>query len=64
MPIYEYRCQQCGEKFDKLVRPSADPQVVTCPRCGSAEVRKAISLVGLSGGQESRADSCAPGRSL
>lgn len=64
MPIYEYRCQKCGEKFDKLVRSSAEPQTVTCPRCGADEVRKAFSLFGLGGGQAPLGDSCAPGRSL
>lgn len=64
MPIYEYRCQKCGEKFDKLIRTSSDLQAVTCPHCGAEEVRKALSLFRLGGDQVSLGDSCAPGRSL
>jgi len=46
MPIYEYRCQQCGEKFEKLVRSfSSDPEV-RCPKCGGRKVEKTFSLFG------------------
>ena len=32
MPIYEYCCDECGERFELFVR-SADPQsAATCPR--------------------------------
>lgn len=50
MPIYEYRCQKCGERFEKFVRSSSAQQTVECPRCGSKEVEKAISLFGIGGG--------------
>jgi len=33
MPIFEYLCEDCGSKFEKLVRrPGADE--VLCPSCG------------------------------
>ena len=36
MPIYEYRCQNCGYVFEKLVRMGAS-DVPPCPECkGSA----------------------------
>jgi putative FmdB family regulatory protein len=44
MPIYEYRCPNCGEKFDKLVRFGGDAQV-RCPNCDSDQARRLISLV-------------------
>ncbi len=34
MPIYEYRCQDCGEKFEKLVRGNSGQPELTCPNCG------------------------------
>jgi len=49
MPIYEYVCQQCGEKFEKLVRSSSGATEIVCPRCGSTRAEKALSLFGLSG---------------
>ena len=33
MPIYEYKCQDCGTKFEKLVRRSEGPEL-ECPSCG------------------------------
>lgn len=32
MPIYVYRCDDCGEKFERLQKMS-DPDPDTCPRC-------------------------------
>jgi putative FmdB family regulatory protein len=52
MPIYEYRCAQCSEKFELFVRSAAQQAVPTCPKCGSIETRKALSLFGV--GEASR----------
>jgi putative FmdB family regulatory protein len=38
MPVYEYRCAACGERFDRLV-PSAERAVARCPRCGGRTER-------------------------
>lgn len=45
MPIYEYRCTQCGHKFDKLVKLSAQTADIECPRCGAHQAEKAVSRV-------------------
>jgi len=44
MPIYEYRCQECLEEFEKLVRSAEE---IECPQCGSEEVKKLISSFGF-----------------
>jgi len=49
VPIYEYRCRQCAEKFEKLVRSSAAAAKVECPKCHSSEVKKVFSVFGTSG---------------
>ena len=36
MPIFEYRCESCESKFEKLVRRSGDH--VECPSCGKAKL--------------------------
>ena len=42
MPIYDYRCNQCGKVSEVLVRsPHADG--VKCPVCGSQTVERIIS---------------------
>ena len=45
MPIYEYRCTQCGEKFEKLVLNAS--QSIACPACSSALVEKLFSRFGF-----------------
>ncbi len=32
MPLYEYECEKCGHRFEKI-RKFSDPPVKTCPRC-------------------------------
>ncbi|MBV9081239.1 MAG: zinc ribbon domain-containing protein [Acidobacteriaceae bacterium] len=34
MPIFEYSCDNCGTKFEKLVRRSAESHAIRCPSCG------------------------------
>ena len=34
MPIFEYACNDCGTKFEKLVRRSAEAEQIECPSCG------------------------------
>ncbi|RME39384.1 MAG: zinc ribbon domain-containing protein [Thermoflexia bacterium] len=65
MPVYEYRCPKCGEKFEKFVRsPNAQSEVV-CPRCGNPDVKKMVSLFGLTGSTRvSSGGSCSTGGSL
>ena len=36
MPIFEYRCEKCGEEFERLV-PKADAKV-HCEKCGCVPV--------------------------
>lgn len=35
MPIYEYRCEQCGHLVD-LIQKRTDPPLETCSRCGGS----------------------------
>jgi putative FmdB family regulatory protein len=43
MPIYEYRCEDCGTKFEKLVRRSADGSGIECPSCGQTHLKQELS---------------------
>lgn len=43
MPIYEYICKSCGEKFSLLQRVNAKENETACPKCASGEVRKVMS---------------------
>jgi len=45
MPIYGYRCTECGHELEVLQSMSADPLKV-CPECGGA-LRKLLYPVGV-----------------
>ena len=42
MPIYEYRCAECGQRSSSLLASfsSADPP---CPHCGKPALRRLVS---------------------
>ena len=42
MPIYEYQCEQCGHKLEKLQKISDEP-LKTCPQCGNQSLKKLVS---------------------
>ncbi len=42
MPIYEYRCGECGHVFEEIQRYS-DPDPETCPSCEAEAVDKLVS---------------------
>jgi putative FmdB family regulatory protein len=47
MPIFEYRCSECGRRFEELVL--SDSKKIVCPDCGSEDVEKEFSLFSSSG---------------
>lgn len=42
VPIYEYRCSDCGHKLEALQKIS-DPKLTTCPECGKESLTKLVS---------------------
>lgn len=46
MPIYEYRCAECGHELEKLQKMS-DAPLVDCPACGKPGLRKLVSAAGF-----------------
>ena len=42
MPLYEYHCEACGSRFEKI-RKFSDPPLEECPTCGKGPVTKLIS---------------------
>jgi putative FmdB family regulatory protein len=43
MPIYEYHCGGCGERFEELVSASAT-ESPPCPSCGAAGAQRVMSM--------------------
>ena len=54
MPIYEYRCGDCGRRFEEFVL--GDP-TIACPDCESITVQKLLSVFAVSAGGQSARDS-------
>ena len=52
MPIFEYQCDDCGTKFEKLVRNSSANGVV-CPSCGDSHLTQQYSTFAAHGSGES-----------
>jgi len=42
MPLYEYRCDACGARFE-LIRKFSDPPLDVCPKCGKGPIEKLVS---------------------
>ena len=43
MPIYEYKCDKCETRFEKLVRRAADEDQLSCPSCGERHLSQEYS---------------------
>lgn len=46
MPIYAYRCADCGHTKDVL-RKLSDPPLTTCPACGAEAFEKQVTAAGF-----------------
>ena len=46
MPIYAYRCADCGHAKDVLQK-IADPVLTTCPACGAESFQKQLTAAGF-----------------
>ena len=42
MPIHEYECAACGERFEQIQKFS-DPPIEICQKCGKGPVRRLLS---------------------
>ena len=46
MPIYEYRCEECGFQEEYLQKVS-EPPMTLCPSCGKETFRKLLTAAGF-----------------
>ncbi|HOW92456.1 MAG TPA: zinc ribbon domain-containing protein [Anaerolineaceae bacterium] len=46
MPVYTYRCENCGIQFDQTQKFS-DPLLTRCPECGKKSLKKVYTPVGI-----------------
>ena len=45
MPLYEYRCNECGTEFEMMLRFSEADRQPACPKCESSQTQKKLSAV-------------------
>jgi putative FmdB family regulatory protein len=50
MPLYEYECTSCGARFENITSMSRADEA-GCPRCGAAQTRRLLSVIGGLGGR-------------
>lgn len=61
MPIYEYRCEECGNVFEEIVSGNQS-QPLPCPSCFSQKTEKLMSRLGGIGMGKSSGDfACSSG---
>jgi putative FmdB family regulatory protein len=64
MPIYEYRCGDCGKKSQVVTLSVSAAVIPRCGHCGSVNVTKLVSRVAVIRSEESRLDNLADPASL
>ena len=63
MPIYDYICKDCGEKFNLLVGVSSEKVEFKCKKCGSLNIKKifaSFSMGASSSGKSKPSDPSCP----
>ena len=70
MPIYEFRCAQCGNVFEMIFKSSDEPADLACPECSGTAVERVVSVTNYAmgvgkGGKQARLDTknCGSGNS-
>lgn len=46
MPIYAYKCAECGHQMD-VIRKVSDPPLTDCPSCGKSALVKQVTAAGF-----------------
>ncbi len=59
MPIYEYRCEDCGKISEFLLIKSDETFVPQCKKCKSKKMSRVLSKVRVIRSEESRLESLA-----
>ncbi|HDL53069.1 MAG TPA: zinc ribbon domain-containing protein [Proteobacteria bacterium] len=50
MPIFEFRCKNCGHQFETITGVNEDGSGLQCPKCSRPGPEKLLSIFSSSGG--------------
>ncbi len=59
MPLYEYSCSHCNERFEVLQRMGEGSEGLTCPSCKGPEVERQLSTFAGMASSSGPAEACA-----
>ena len=48
MPIYEYKCEQCGSRYEQMRRMTDADRDLECPECKSTAIKRQLSAFATS----------------
>jgi len=43
MPVYEFQCRACGERFERKLSVAERDEAGCCPRCGRRQTERVMS---------------------
>ena len=55
MPIFEYRCEECGHRFEAILFGEQKPE---CPKCHTAKLEQQLSTFAVSKGSSAPSAGC------
>lgn len=58
MPIYEYQCSDCRDKFEVLQKVGEDGSDLKCPNCGAGNPKKVFSVFSSGDASSKSSTSC------
>ncbi len=58
MPVYEFRCQECGKVSEFLLSSPSGGKKPVCPGCGSQDLERLISAPSLLHNNASSSTTC------
>ena len=60
MPLYEYRCLNCDERFEVLQRMGEGSEGISCPSCRAPSIERQLStFAGMTASSSASAEACA-----
>lgn len=61
MPIYTYRCRECGHDFEELIFSEAAERALTCPACRAKSPERRMAVFATTSGSSDSMPSCGGG---